>query len=249
MQNLLNALSMNDFSENSRPAPPRLFGRRLGRALKSGRVQALDALLPHLEIPLEALSPGLRLTPDDLFPEGQPMQECWMEIGFGNGEHLAALMDRHPQTGFIGVEPFRSGLSMFLKSIQGKPHTRIRVFADDALLLADHLTEGCLDGIYILNPDPWPKRRHHKRRIVRPETLDRMARVLKPGGKLIMATDVEDLATWMAAHAAQHPAFVRDPDAPADCRQVPADWIETRYEAKGRRAGRRQTYLFFKRAG
>lgn len=238
---------MDEISENSRPPPPRLFGRRLGRSLKTGRVYLLETLLPDIEIPVESLTPGLRLRPADLLPDGQPMAGFWMEVGFGNGEHLAALMDRHPDTGFIGVEPFRSGLSMFLKSIRDKPHNRIRVFADDAMLLADHLVDGCLDGIYILNPDPWPKRRHHKRRIVRPENLDRMARVLKPGGKLIMATDVEDLAKWMEVHASAHPEFARDPDGPTDRRQPPADWIETRYEAKGRAAGRRQTYLFFTR--
>lgn len=236
---------MNEISEHSRPLPPRLFGRRLGRSLKSGRVQILETLLPEIDIPLESLRPGLNLGPADLFSHGQPISECWMEIGFGNGEHLAALMDRHPDTGFIGVEPFVSGLSMFLKSIRDKPHARIRVFADDAMLLTDHMADACLDGIYILNPDPWPKRRQHKRRIVRPENLDRMARVLKPGGKLIMATDVEDLAKWMAMHTAAHPAFVRDPEADPDSRKPPSDWIETRYEAKGRAAGRRQTYLFF----
>lgn len=238
---------MSDVSENTRPSPPRLFGRRLGRSLKPGRIKVLETLLPRLEIPVDSLTPGLKLAPAHLFPGGPPISECWMEIGFGNGEHLAALMDRHPDTGFIGVEPFVSGMSMFLKSIRDKPHARIRVFVDDAMMLIEHLADGCLDGIYILNPDPWPKKRHYKRRIVSAANLDRMARVLKAGGKLIMATDVDDLADWMVTQASRHPAFIWDAQQADDWRRPPAEWIETRYEAKGKQAGRRQTYLFFTR--
>ncbi|HRC26289.1 MAG TPA: tRNA (guanine(46)-N(7))-methyltransferase TrmB [Alphaproteobacteria bacterium] len=229
-----------------RPAPPRLFGRRLGRPLKAARAQVLETLLPHLDISLPEVS-GVQITPEALFPDAGSLDGCWMEIGFGNGEHLAALMDRHPATGFIGVEPFRAGLSMFLKSIRGKSLTHIRVFADDAMMLVDRLAGGCLDGIYILNPDPWPKKRHHKRRIVSAANLDRMARVLKSGGKLVMATDVDDLADWMVTQAVRHPAFVWASRRADDWRVPPADWIETRYEVKGRQAGRRQTYLFFTR--
>lgn len=207
----------------------------------------LETILPRLEIPVDSLKDGVELTLADLFPDAGHIKGLWMEVGFGNGEHLAALMDRYPDTAFLGVEPFVSGLSMFLKSIQDKRQTHIRVFSDDAMLLADHLPESCLDGIYILNPDPWPKKRHHKRRIVSTRNLDRMARVLKKGGKLIMATDVDDLADWMVTKAFGHSAFTWDAERAEDWRTPPADWIETRYEAKGRQAGRHQTYLFFTR--
>lgn len=231
-------------SQDEKP-PRRVYGRRLGRPLRPERLDVLETLLPRLGITQDELSaPGV-LTPARLF--GQAPPATWLEIGFGNGEHLLALMEDHPDDGFIAAEPFVNGMSAFLKSIKDKPHERMRVLMDDAILIADALADGCIDGIYVLNPDPWPKKRHFKRRIISPENLTRFARILKPGGLLMMTTDVDELAEWMATQAANHPAFTWTAESAADWRTPPPGWRATRYESKGARAGRLQTYLVFKR--
>lgn len=217
----------------------RIYGRRLGKPLRGGRLDAIEALLPKLQFTANMLPEDASLDPATLFEK--PYEQLWFEIGFGNGEHVAALMERHPQWAFIAAEPFINGMSAFLKDIRDKRHDHVRVLMDDALRVVDTLRDSCIDGFYVLNPDPWPKARHHKRRIISQRNLDRYARVLKPGGKLIMATDVDDLAGWMRDEATAHPAF----RCAYDSRVAPDDWIPTRYEQKGARAGRQQTYLIF----
>lgn len=220
----------------------RVYGRRLGKPLRGGRLEAIEELLPKLQFANEMLTEDASLDPVTLYEK--PYTQLWFEIGFGNGEHVAALMERHPDWAFIAAEPFINGMSAFLKDIRDKRHDHVRVLMDDALKVVDTLKDQSVDGFYVLNPDPWPKARHHKRRIISQPNLTRYARVLKPGGKLIMATDVDDLADWMRDEATAHPAF----RSLYDSRTMPEDWIPTRYEQKGARAGRRQTYLVFERA-
>src|SRR5690606_4961133 len=140
------------------------FGRRLSRPLGKERSSALEELLPKLAVPETSLTEDGTLAPSSLFQN--PCREYWLEIGFGSGEPLAALMERHPDFGFFGAEPFINGMSAFLKSIKDTQHYHVRVLMDDAMFLVRSLSDKSLDGIYILNPDPWPKKRHHKRRIV-----------------------------------------------------------------------------------
>lgn len=245
----------------------RLYGRRQTHRLGKARQDALDALLPKLGI---EIAPAL--DPKNLFKE--PKKQYWLEIGFGSGEHLAALMARHPENGYIGAEPFINGMAAFLKELSSllchpresgdlidvkQPDScvrrndtdlsNIRVLMDDAIILCENLVDGCLDGIYVLNPDPWPKTRHHKRRIISKANLDIFARILKPGGKLIMATDVDDLAEWMVTQAFNHPAFEWTANSSKDWQTPPPEWIETRYASKGKQAGRRQTFLIFRNRG
>ena len=222
----------------------RLYGRRQGRTLKLERASVLDSVLPPLQIQPETLKPA-SLHDVDLF--GRTFTGgMWFEIGFGNGEHVAALHRQHADTAFIGAEPFINGMSALMKDIQDDDNSNVRVWMDDAILVVNALADQTLDGIYVLNPDPWPKKRHYKRRIINPDNLDRFARVLKPGGMLIMATDVDDLAGWMRDQAEAHPAFVWT-GHPADLHTIPEGWIPTRYEEKGRAAGRIQTYLLYKK--
>lgn len=220
----------------------RVYGRRLGKPLRGGRLEAIEELLPKLQFTDAMLTEDASLDPAKLYEK--PYTQLWFEIGFGNGEHVAALMERHPDWAFIAAEPFINGMSAFLKDIRDKRHDHVRVLMDDALKVVDTLKDQSVDGFYVLNPDPWPKARHHKRRIISQPNLTRYARVLKPGGRLIMATDVDDLADWMRDEATAHPAF----RCLYDSRTMPEDWIPTRYEQKGARAGRRQTYLVFERA-
>lgn len=219
----------------------RVYGRRIGRPLKGERKDILERLLPELEIPAGAVTEAGMLDPRTLFPE--PYRQLWFEIGFGNGEHLAALMERQPQNAFIGAEPFINGMSAFLKEIKDVPHQHVRVWMEDAIKVVDSLQPACLDGIYVLNPDPWPKARHHKRRIINAGNLDKFARVLKPDADLVMATDVDDLADWMREQCMAHQGF----GCVVDTRETPDSWIETRYEQKGAEAGRSQTYLIFRK--
>lgn len=194
--------------------------------------------MPELSLSLEG-----KLDPTTLFPS--PKSQYWFEIGFGAGEHLAELMRRNPDHGFIGAEPFINGMAAFLKEIQDEPHENVRVWMDDALMVIEALPDQCLDGIYILNPDPWPKKKHHKRRIVNRENLDQYARVLKHGGQLIMTTDVPGLAEWMVTEAFTHPAFKWTAQSASDWRQSPDDWITTAYETKKAKGADRMCYLFF----
>lgn len=241
-----------------------LHGRRKGRALGCEQAQAWEEVLPRVAIDLNTPLPEASLLPSSprergVKEEGNakenpplfsvPVTRCIFEIGFGDGGHLAEMMAQEPESGFIGAEPFRNGIANFLKKIKDGPLDRIRVWTEDAMILADALTPESLDAIYILNPDPWPKKRHIKRRLVNPENLDRLARILKPGGQLIMTTDHDALAEWMVTQASLHRAFVWTAEKADDWRMPPPGWIETRYEKKGRAAGRKQSYLIFERSG
>lgn len=223
----------------------RVFGRRHGRPLTESRQATLETLLPALQIGKADLTEDGSLDPAVLFPG--PSARTVMEIGFGNGEHLAAMMRSRPDAIYIGAEPFINGMTAFLKEISDMPHGNIRVWMDDALMVVRSLRAESLDALYILNPDPWPKKRHHKRRIVRLETLADYHRALKPGGELIMATDVDELAEWMATETILHGGFEWQARRAADWQTMPPGWFATRYETKGQRAGRRQTYLLFKK--
>ena len=155
------------------------------------------------------------------------------------------MMRQDPEAGYIGAEPFLNGMSAFLKQIEQQPKDNIRIWMEDALQVVRSLQDDCLDAIYILNPDPWPKARHHKRRIVRQDTLADYHRILKPGGVLILTTDVDELAEWMATQVHLHGGFDWQAKSAKDWQSAPDGWIETRYEQKGADAGRRQSYLVY----
>ena len=225
-------------------ANKRLYGRRKGRPLSNARGEAMDELLPALGIPVEALKEEASLDPNSLFPAQAPVI---LEVGFGSGEHVKALMERSPDTHFLACEPFENGMAAFLKSIHHTPLRNVRLLMDDALKLCRSLKDSCLEEIYILNPDPWHKTRHHKRRIISPENLDIFARILKPGGRLILSTDVPGLADWMITHTARHPSFAWEAKSCHDWQIPPADWITTAYEKKGAKGAKKMCYLFFKR--
>lgn len=222
-----------------------LYGRRQGRPLSSERQSVLDLYLSDLSLKPQEIETPASLDPQNLF--SKPCTQFIFEIGFGNGEHLAEMMRQNPDTGFIGAEPYINGMAAFLKDIKTLKKERIRVWMHDALDVIRSLQDNSLDAIYVLNPDPWPKTRHHKRRIIRSENLDEFARVLKPGAQLIMTTDVNDLADWMVTQTYNHGAFTWTAQSCHDWNTPPNDWIPTRYEQKGIAAGRQQTYLFFEK--
>ena len=212
------------------------YGRRKGKALRPGQRKALEEVLPPLLIDLAQPPP-----PDlaALFPDA--VQEVRLEIGFGGGEHLLHQARDLPGAGFIGVEPFESGLAKVAAAIGREAIRNIRLFRDDATLLLDWLPEESLAGVDLLFPDPWPKKRHWKRRFVSAANLDRVVRCLRPGALLRFATDVADYADWTRETVARHGRLTATCDGPEPW----PGWPGTRYEAKARAAGRVPAYMTF----
>lgn len=217
------------------------YGRRVGKALRGAQQDAMARLLPlHLMTLDEAA------TPNALFP--RKVQGVWLEIGFGGGEHLLSHAARRPELGFIGVEPFVNGMARLLVDLDKTDIDTIRLFNFDAALLLDRLPDACLEGADLFYPDPWPKRRHWKRRFVRPDNLDRLARVIRPGGVFRFASDVPHYVGWTLAAVREHGAFRWTAERADDWRTPYPGWCGTRYEAKAIEDGRIPTYLTFVRA-
>jgi tRNA (guanine-N7-)-methyltransferase len=211
--------------------------------LRPGRQLLQQELLPRLAFSLPEHG---ALDSASLFP--RPRAEVWLEIGFGGGEHLAEQAERHPDIGFIGSEVFENGIARLVGEVARRGLGNVRVFADDARLLLDRLPPASIGLVFILFPDPWPKQRHRKRRLVAPATLDRLAMIMRPGAELRLATDDPGYLVWMLDHLTAHPGFTWLARGPADWRQRPVDWPATRYEEKARAAGRTPAFLRFARS-
>jgi len=176
-----------------------------------------------------------------------PVSQVWLEIGFGGGEHLVWQAQHHPDVGIIGCEPFEEGVVKALTLIEDEALANICVHPDDVRPLLRWLPAASLDRAFVLFPDPWPKARHRRRRLVATPLLDQLARVMKPGAELRIGTDIGDYARTMLVALIRHPAFRWTATDATDWRIRPADWPQTRYEAKALREGRRCTYLRFVR--
>ena len=222
-------------------APRRFYGRRFGRKLRAGRRRLLNELLPTLQI---ASADGM-IHPATLF-QNSP-NECCLEIGFGGGEHLAAQAVAHPDCGFIGCEPFVNGVARLLSEIDEKGLCNIRIYPDDARDLIDRLPSDCLDRVFLLFPDPWPKSRHAARRFISAENLDSLARVMRDEGEFRFASDEMEYVRWTLQHVLAHPAFEWIATTARDWRERPADWPPTRYEQKALSDDRPCVYLRFRR--
>ena len=219
-----------------------VFGRRRGRSLRRGQKTLINELLPRLAINLPASG---HLDIAALFANAQ--SSIWLEIGFGSGEHLAQLAEQHPQTGFIGCEVFENGIVKLLAQIERRRLDNIRIFADDARLIMAALASASVDRVLILFPDPWPKRRQNKRRIVSRATLDALAKIMTDDSELRVATDDGDYLSWILEHITAHPAFEWLARRPGDWCERPPDWPPTRYEAKARSTGRSPAFLRIRR--
>jgi tRNA (guanine-N7-)-methyltransferase len=195
-------------------------------------------LLPRLAINVPASG---HLDIAALFGNARP--STWLEIGFGAGEHLAQLAERHPQIGFIGCEIFEHGIVKLLAHIERRRLDNVRIFPDDARLIMAAIPPVAVDRVFILFPDPWPKRRQHKRRIVSHATLDTLAQIMTDDAELRVATDDAGYLCWILEHITAHRAFEWLARRPGDWRERPPDWPPTRYEAKARAAGRPPTFL------
>ncbi|HWM83049.1 MAG TPA: tRNA (guanosine(46)-N7)-methyltransferase TrmB [Pseudolabrys sp.] len=227
----------------SPPREPRaFFGRRKGHTLRDRQAALFSTLLPTLALPLG------QPAPDDLRALfAVPVREVRMEIGFGGAEHLIAQAQQHPDVGYIGVEPFVNGMAKALTAIDTLGLRNIRVHFDDAVALLDWLPPAALARIDLLYPDPWPKRRHWKRRFVQDESLKALARLLREGGEFRFATDIPHYAAWTLARIMRSPDFAWTAECAADWRLPWPGFVRTRYEAKAVREGRTPAYFIFRR--
>ncbi|OJW63665.1 MAG: tRNA (guanosine(46)-N7)-methyltransferase TrmB [Afipia sp. 64-13] len=219
------------------------FGRRKGHRLRAHHADLVDHLLPRLAIDIGQSAPAI---PTTLFsPQIQNMR---LEIGFGGGEHLVAEALAHPHTGFIGCEPYVNGMAKILAQIEAHNIGNIRLFAGDASELLAWLPARTLARIDLIHPDPWPKRRHWKRRFVQDATIAAMSRVLTDDGEFRFVSDIDDYAAWTLAHMLRSPDFVWTAARADDWRKPWGGYTMTRYGAKATREGRKATYLIFRRS-
>ena len=220
----------------------RLYGRSSGHKLRKRQQELVEKLLPQIVVPDEG-----DITARRLFGDDRPLH---FEIGFGSGEHLAARADMLPDHGFIGAEPFLNGVAAALAHVRDKNLRNVRLWRGDALEVLQRVPDAALSFIYLLHPDPWPKSRHAKRRMVNDGPVDLFASKLKPGGEFRLATDDPTYLAWslmiMQRHANQ---FEWLAEKPKDFLEPAGGWIETRYGAKSRREGRRPYYLRYRRIG
>lgn len=228
------------------PGPDRRwYGRRRGKKLRPRRRELVDTVLPQFRLSLDQAK---NLASGD-------NREIWMEIGFGAGEHLAALAEQHPEIDFIGAEPFVNGVAALISEIDDRKIRNIRIYDDDVRPLLDELPEGLVSKLFILFPDPWPKTRHHSRRMMVTENIKRFSRLLKPGGQLLFVSDHEDYAAWSLERMLDSSDFHWLAETVNDWRNPPTEWpdqqpekkLETRYQEKAQVKGIYPVYLKFER--
>ena len=219
------------------------FGRRKGHRLRAHQAELIESLLPRLAVEIAGAG---RADLTTLFDP--PVEQVRLEIGFGGGEHLAAEAGEFPKTGFIGCEPYVNGMAKILSQIEARGIRNIRLFAGDAAALLAWLPPRSLSRIDLIHPDPWPKRRHWKRRFVQRATIAAMARVLQAGGEFRFVSDIDDYAAWTLSHLLHSPDFVWTAQRADDWRLPWAGFTMTRYGRKAEREERKATYLRFRRA-
>lgn len=226
----------------SQVVPRAFFGRRKGHPLKPRQAALIEALLPRVGLDLTSSPPAdLRM----LFPS--PVDDVRLEIGFGGAEHLIAQAKANPRTGFIGTDAFINGVAKALVGIDENKLDNMRLYLGDASELLAWLPAEALARIDLLYPDPWPKRRHWKRRFIQDESLPRLARVLKREGELRFATDVADYAAYALARILRSDDFVWTAECADDWRYPWSGFSGTRYEAKAKREGRTPAYFIFQK--
>jgi tRNA (guanine-N7-)-methyltransferase len=218
------------------------FGRRKGHALKPRQAALFDTVLPRLAPDLTKPAPADLRALFDI-----SLAEVRLEIGFGGAEHLIAQAQANPRSGFIGSDAFVNAIGKALASIDAGKLANVRLHFGDASALIDWLPAGSLARIDLLYPDPWPKRRHWKRRFIQDDSLKRLARILTIGGELRFATDITDYAAWALARVLRSPDFTWTAERADDWRNAWADYSATRYEAKAKREGRVPAYFIFRR--
>ncbi len=243
------------FNFNQIPDVPKFFGRRKGRVVRKAKQFLLDNMLPQMRVTPETVFDAERLF-------GGVKQEICLEIGFGDGQHLYGQALKNPQNGYIGVEVFQNGVANLLTLISGLKEgdnlpenvdvrdyavQNIRVFDDDVRLLFKALPDDFFDKIYLLFPDPWPKKKHAGRRFVNPDNLKEIKRILKSGGIFRIATDHPVYKRHVLRTMHQNADFVWTAKCGDDWRKEPVDWVRTKYQQKAIREGRRPVFFDYKK--
>jgi tRNA (guanine-N7-)-methyltransferase len=216
----------------------RLYGRRQGHKLRAGQAALVEELLPEVAVPETG-----PLDARALFDDDRPLE---VEIGFGAGEHLAAQAEAHPERGYIGCEPFLNGVVGALGHLRDRALVNILLHMGDALTVLERLPDASLTRVYLLHPDPWPKARHAKRRMVNPGPIDVIAAKLVPGGEFRLGTDDPTYCRWAMMVMNARRDFEWLAREPRDFLERPADWPETRYERKARRQGHEVWYFRYR---
>jgi tRNA (guanine-N7-)-methyltransferase len=222
----------------------KLYGRRKGRPLRARHRHLMETLLPHVKVTIAEdqipFDHG-RLFGDQLY------EEIWLEIGFGAGEHLITQAQRNPHVGILGCEVFLNGVASLLMQMDIQKIKNIRLYTDDARHLIQYLPPRFIHRVFILFPDPWPKQRHHKRRLISNVFISEMARIISPGGELRLASDDQNYVKHMVNIMNENPNFTATPSFLNAPHTSPEDWVETRYEKRGKRKGHLCSYLSYKR--
>ena len=223
----------------------RLYGRRQGHKLRTGQAALVEELLPQLEVPETGPIDATQLFGDA--PESRRPLE--FEIGFGSGEHLAGQAEARPDHGFIGCEPFINGVVGALTHVRDRDLDNVRIHMGDALEVLERFPDASLSRVYLLHPDPWPKARHAKRRMMNHGPVDLIARKLKPGCEFRLGTDDPTYCRWSMMVMDQRRDFEWQATTAQDFLTRPDDWPETRYERKARRKGHEVWYFRYVRRG
>lgn len=245
----------SQFTPRDNQGRPKFYGRRKGRVVRKTKTTLLEAFLPKIRINEQTMF-------DRQTMFSQPVDGVCLEIGFGDGQHLAGQALNHPELGFIGAEVFQNGVANLLTLITGIKEgnqlpekinllpervDNIRVFDDDMRILFSRIPDGFLDKIFVLFPDPWPKKRHAHRRFINPDNLKEIARVLKKDGLLRVATDHKIYKGWALRQLSADNNFSWTAKTSADWKHEPSDWVQTKYQKKAIREGRRPVFLDFAR--
>lgn len=232
---------MSGWHDSSDKSQRAFFGRRKGHPVKPRQAALFDTLLPRVAHDLT------QPAPDDLRALFGDVDDVRLEIGFGGAEHLIGEARANPRSGFIGSDAFVNAIAKALAAIDTEKLANIRLHVGDASELIDWLPAASLTRIELLYPDPWPKRRHWKRRFIQDDSLKRLARILQPGGELRFATDIVDYAAYALARVLRSQDFVWTAECADDWRQPWPGFAGTRYEAKAKREGRVPAYFIFRR--
>jgi tRNA (guanine-N7-)-methyltransferase len=226
-----------DNSSNVSSTDVRFYGRRRGRPLRRSMRRLLDEKLPQYTFDPER----------PIADQFGSLAECYLEIGFGGGEHLAGLASVHSDHNFIGAEPFINGVASMLRHIENGSLSNVLIWPDDVRQILPILPDGAFSGVFIMFPDPWPKRRHAGRRILQPGVLIELARIIRLGGRLVLASDDATAKSWLLQASVSYPAFEWTARHPNDWRQRPQDLPETRYMKKAHQAGRKPSWFILNR--
>ena len=212
------------------------FARRVGKKIGNSQAELLENYLPEVS-PIISKENKTIINLNDIFVTNKQFDKFVLEIGFGGGEHVAEMAKLAPNTGFIASEPFMNGVASLLKKMKEYKLENIVIWSDDINLLLPYVPEHSINQIFILFPDPWPKKKHHKRRIVNQKLLSKLAKIMTKEGKISIATDHMEYASWILNELLLSEDFYFPGPSNHNWQTFPNNWISTRYQIKALKKG------------